>query len=247
MYRGKKKKVEDLSPTGNYKVDVQCPECYEIRNVYYRSICAAGHTVCQKCSVKLKMAKILKAGDRFDKLTVIGPSKKSGYSIFKCECGEITEKNNWNVTSGKTTSCGCLRSDNMKKIATHPLREEHWHWKGGISGERCIDMQHKEYKDWRTSVFERDKYTCQKCGQVGYEIRAHHTYNYADYPELRTDVDNGITLCDACHREFHNINRNKTNKTQLDIFLQPYCDKYHRGVIKGESIQQSKSYNGGGA
>lgn len=217
-FRGKKKKVEELSPTSGYKVDVQCPECEEVRNVHYRSICTAGHTMCQKCSAKLKMGKTLKKGKKINRLTVVGTSKKTGYSVFKCDCGNVTEKRNWNVTSGKTESCGCLRSENMKKIAVNPTGEEHWHWKGGISGERHLDMSRRIYKDWRTAVFERDNFTCQKCGQVGYEIQAHHIYNYADYPALRFDVNNGVTFCEKCHRDFHGTYGNKTNEEQLNEF-----------------------------
>jgi len=220
MCRGKKKKVEDLSPTSGYKVDVKCSECEKVRSVHYRSICTAGHTICQKCSAKIKMGKTLPIGKEFNRLTVIKPSKKSGYTIFLCKCGNVKEVDNNNVIIGHTTSCGCLRAENMRKNGFHPIGEEHWHWKGGKSGERYTAMQRKEYKDWRVVVFERDNYTCQKCNQVGYDIRAHHIHNYADYLELRIDVGNGITLCNTCHKEFHNKHGNKTNKAQLDVFLE---------------------------
>lgn len=218
-YKGKKKKVEDLSPTSGYKVDVQCPECGKVRNVYYRSVCKAGHTMCQACSAKVKMGKTIEPGTKFNKLTVIKPSGKSGYSICKCECGTEKEISNYELTSGGTKSCGCLKAETMKRVGVNPKGEEHWHWKGGITGERHSAMSQKEYKDWRNEVFERDKYTCKKCGQVGRKLHAHHAHNYADYPELRLDVDNGVTLCEKCHREFHHINGLTTNKEQLDKFL----------------------------
>jgi ribosomal protein S27E len=219
MYKGTMKKIKDLSPTSGYKVEVQCPECGKIRTVYYRSICKAGHTMCQSCSAKKKMSKTIENGTKFNKLTVINASDKSGYSICRCECGNEKEVSNYELISGGTKSCGCLRSENMKKIGINPTGENHWHWKGGISNERHLSMAHKEYKDWRNDVFERDEYTCQKCSQIGGELRAHHIYNYADYPELRLDVDNGITLCEECHRKFHSINGNTTNKEQLNNFI----------------------------
>lgn len=83
----------------------------------------------------------------------------------------------------------------------------------------------KEYKDWRNSVFAGNDYTCQRCQQWGGRLQAHHIYNFADNPEQRLDVDNGITLCKKCHKEFHKIYKKRnTNLKQLEEFLdnEPY-------------------------
>ena len=64
-----------------------------------------------------------------------------------------------------------------------------------------------EYQEWRTAVFKRDGYTCQKCGQKGGELNAHHIKPFAEYKNLRFDVDNGITLCKKCHRKAHKKRR----------------------------------------
>ena len=61
----------------------------------------------------------------------------------------------------------------------------------------------REYQEWRASVFERDHYTCQNCGQVGGTINAHHIKSFKDYPDLRLEVNNGITLCLKCHKLAH--------------------------------------------
>lgn len=219
MYKGRKKKVEDLSPTSGYKVDVRCPVCKEERNVFYRSICKAKHTMCQSCSVRKKMGKVIEEGKKFNRLMVLKASKRSGYSICVCDCGNETEAQNYELIRGHKKSCGCLRSENMKRVGVNPKKEQHWNWQGGISGERSSTMSQKPYKIWRSSVFERDSYTCKKCNQVGYKLHAHHIHNYADYADLRLDVNNGITFCEDCHREFHRINGMKTNAKQLSKFL----------------------------
>lgn len=60
-----------------------------------------------------------------------------------------------------------------------------------------------EYKAWRKSVFERDHYTCQVCGARGVKINAHHRKEYAFFPDLRYDLNNGVTLCVPCHKTVH--------------------------------------------
>jgi hypothetical protein len=57
----------------------------------------------------------------------------------------------------------------------------------------------KEYLDWRVSVFVRDDYTCQCCFKVGGTLNAHHIESFSDHLELRTEINNGITLCEECH------------------------------------------------
>ena len=66
------------------------------------------------------------------------------------------------------------------------------------------DYRHcSEYENWRKKVFERDNYTCQKCGQHGGQLEAHHIYRFKYYPTKRFDVKNGITLCKKCHKLIH--------------------------------------------
>jgi len=59
------------------------------------------------------------------------------------------------------------------------------------------------YAGWRLSVMERDLFTCQNCCKTGCKLQVHHIKSYKDYPELRTDINNGITLCIDCHKKVH--------------------------------------------
>ena len=79
--------------------------------------------------------------------------------------------------------------------------ERNCKWKGGVTPEREKFRKTPEYVKWRTLVFERDNYTCVLCGQVGRTLNADHIKPFANYPELRLDVNNGRTLCIDCHKK----------------------------------------------
>ena len=71
------------------------------------------------------------------------------------------------------------------------------------------------YDKWRTSVYERDNYTCQCCGShKSGTLNAHHKDGYHWCIERRLDVTNGVTLCEDCHNKFHHIYGNKYNTEQ---------------------------------
>jgi len=59
--------------------------------------------------------------------------------------------------------------------------------------------------EWSYDVRRRDGFTCQKCGRNRGKMHAHHIESYHANVELRTDLSNGVTLCDRCHFEFHDI------------------------------------------
>ena len=61
----------------------------------------------------------------------------------------------------------------------------------------------KQYEDWRKTVYERDLHTCQQCQKQNCKLNAHHIKDGINYPELRYIVENGITLCEKCHKKEH--------------------------------------------
>jgi hypothetical protein len=75
-------------------------------------------------------------------------------------------------------------------------------WKGGITPENQIIRSSTQYKNWRKSVFERDGYRCVVCNSHS-DLHAHHKKEFHEFPELRFDVSNGITLCKIHHAEIH--------------------------------------------
>lgn len=79
-------------------------------------------------------------------------------------------------------------------------------WKGGITDKRQLERGAPEMKRWSRLVLERDWFACQDCGQETHNVQAHHIRSWAEYPELRYEVNNGITLCVECHKVRHKGN-----------------------------------------
>ena len=77
------------------------------------------------------------------------------------------------------------------------------------------------YTPWRKAVYEKDNYTCKCCDDnKGGNLVAHHLDGYNWCKDKRTDTNNGITLCNKCHKEFHNIYGFGNNtKEQFEEFL----------------------------
>lgn len=86
----------------------------------------------------------------------------------------------------------CLRIEASRKGIFHPF------YKGNQS-DNSRDRTNSNYRNWRTTVFERDGYTCQCCGKLGGTLNCHHIYSYSKHPSLRYNPNNGITLCEDCH------------------------------------------------
>lgn len=86
-----------------------------------------------------------------------------------------------------------------KEDSRIPRGERCGAWKGGITPERKLLRNSAEYLTWRKNVFSRDKYICQECNQIGGDLEVHHIKSFANYPDLRLDINNGITYCKLCH------------------------------------------------
>jgi hypothetical protein len=84
-------------------------------------------------------------------------------------------------------------------------------------------------KSWRTSVFKRDDYTCQCCSKRGNGVlNAHHLDGYNWCINKRTDITNGVTLCEDCHTEFHQeYGKGYNTREQYDTWIR---NKHEQGA-----------------
>lgn len=93
-------------------------------------------------------------------------------------------------------------------------------WKGGINPINDSIRKSLEMKIFKKDCLKRDNWTCKKTGQRGGKLVVHHILNFSDNPELRFNIENGITLSRESHIEFHKIYGKKNNtREQLLEFL----------------------------
>ena len=90
-------------------------------------------------------------------------------------------------------------------------------WKGGIT-PLVMNIRHSfKMRQWVSDIFSRDDFICQECGERGGKLNAHHLKPFSiifkennintlqealDCEEL-WNLNNGITLCEHCHKIIH--------------------------------------------
>lgn len=111
------------------------------------------------------------------------------------------------VTQSKESLLDCLVEPNklqtqraacakLLDIGYRGWREKHPEVSGHV-----LEREDVSVRKWRNAVLARDG-SCRRCGTTD-ALHAHHVASWKEYPELRVDISNGVTLCGPCHREHH--------------------------------------------
>lgn len=159
-------------------------------------------------------------------ITVVNRRYKNGFPIC-VDCSHKTAS----YGAIRCDSCNRkLRSGkNHPMFGTHYFVGERSHfYVDGRTPLHKLIRELGECEHWRKSVFERDNYRCQECLVRGGKLEAHHKIPFAnllteflkEYDQFSPiedketlvrlaikykpfwDINNGQTLCDACHNEF---------------------------------------------
>lgn len=127
--------------------------------------------------------------------------------------------------------CYCDRCGSISKIRGTHIRR-------GIKSCPCIsrnlDLSEEDreenqlrhlFRVFRQEIYKRDNFICSKCGQRGYQLNAHHIYNWHSHKDLRLTEINLLTMCKSCHEDFHNLYGKKFNDLyQLEEYLGKQLD-----------------------
>lgn len=219
------------------------------RRYYTENIKGTIHKdACDKCKTKkaIESNKIVYGCENVFQLDEVkNKMKETNLKKYGCDNPAKSESVKEKIKQTNNRKYGCksiMQTDEMKKYfrtlwmnkygqpyspslnITHQKGELSPCWKGGALRNGLFRSTY-QYKDWHDSVLKRDNYVCQCCGiknGLGKRIKfnVHHIFNFADNEDLRYEVDNGICLCDECHRKFHSLyGYRNTTKEQLNAFI----------------------------
>ena len=107
-----------------------------------------------------------------------------------------------------------MSKEQKLKIRESRSGSKHPNWKGGVKLENQRFRVTSEYREFIKKVLDRDKNHCKiNNTDCSGPIEVHHILNSMDYPELRYDTNNGITLCQRHHP------RGRKKEEELKIYF----------------------------
>lgn len=207
-------------PLDDFRIDkhgylgrkAHCKSCMSKKQAQkkYISICQSCGNEFESSNKKAKYCKYCRYKEHSKKMTGKNHPNYNGGVYAECDtCGKIyhitlSRYSNYNHHFCSKECYSKWQSDNMRGENNPSYNPE------------LTDEYRKQYKEdkrvgsdmdsWRNKVYERDNYTCQCCGDnKSGNLNAHHLNGYNWDKEHRHDVNNGVTLCKSCHKEFHRI------------------------------------------
>lgn len=244
---GKIKPIEEFVKDKNKKDGVRnrCKECENARRRKTPSKLKPkpkeGFKYCAMCGLELPL-------EDFSLRYILGKYRPHSYcktcdrekdsNKYKHVCEKCGKEYRSGRKNGKLCS-DCYHSIVGKQGAKHLIKymkiPEHNPWYGKqrfgkdnpnynpdkTDEEREKGRNIEGYTIWVDSVYKRDNYTCQCCGDnKGGNLVAHHKDGYHWCKERRLDISNGVTLCNKYHKQFHaTYGYNNNTEEQFNEFI----------------------------
>jgi hypothetical protein len=176
---------------------------------------------CKGCTSGLRFYRNARKGligQQFLYLRIIDVFRESdSFNNFKvlcqCDCGGLKQTRYRALKDKDCISCGCIGRGTYSQTG-----EDNANWDPKLTDEdRGRNIV--KYKSFILKVYRRDKYRCRRCKSIGKKLNAHHLDGWNWCKEKRYDINNVITLCYDCHKDFHDEygRGNNTSKQFLEF------------------------------
>ena len=142
-----------------------------------------------------------------------GPRSHHWWKMSKEEIEKLGER-----MRGNKYSLGLIHTlEHTQKIIKTNSGDKCYNWIKDrtkvIQSDR--NLHDPEYKQWRKKVCNRDHWKCKiNNSDCEGRLEAHHILGWKKYPELRYNINNGITLCHAHHP------RKRSEEARLSPYFQ---------------------------
>jgi hypothetical protein len=152
-------------------------------------------------------------------------SESHKQNISKSKMGKIVSEES--KIKNSISHIGKIPSKETRlKLSELRRGEKCYRWKGGITPLHKAIRDLLENKLWIMGVFKRDNFTCQRCFKTNIYLNAHHKKLFSQILEENKivtleqarnclelwDINNGITLCNDCHKKEHKEQKEKIFK-----------------------------------
>lgn len=121
------------------------------------------------------------------------------------------------INNPKFTKLGKDGSVKQREFMRSRIGEKHHAWikdRTQIIGRHNRNFHDPNYKQWHNAVKIRDNWKCKISNQdCNGRLEAHHIFGWKIYPELRYEINNGITLC-----HFHHPRKRDEEKRMIQFF-----------------------------
>lgn len=208
--------------------------CGKKVEVYLCNLRKTGHTTSCGCERTKRIVKFLKDGGHYKKHGMYGSPEYVSWNSMKNHhsketCPSWLDFENFLKDMGERPGGMILGRINTEKryekenckwmtqVEHAPRKGKHPCWfkdrnllkKSDRNGKSSVCME------WKKNIYKRDNWKCKINNEYcDGRLEAHHILPWIDFPELRFDINNGITLCHAHHP------RKRKDVAELSPYLQ---------------------------
>ena len=123
-----------------------------------------------------------------------------------------------------------IEDDSNIVIHGDVMIEIHNHGDDNVTPQRSIKQLRNTVKPmWKKAIKARDENYCQCCGEKFTEhLEVHHIMPLSKYGNLKSDKGNGISLCQKCHKKYHDMYAGSENAVTFAKFLRDFGERIYR-------------------